>query len=116
MNLTAIERELAVKDLRASADVIDRNGWAQGEYAERQEGKPVETWPVCALGAVNVATSGHPLGGGDWGTIQRFILTKETLSAHVGQSVIDWNDTPGRTAEQVTEAFRACADLIEAGA
>jgi hypothetical protein len=109
-------RKQLVDDLRDSADLIENNGWIQGEFFEERPGVPADKCPVCSIGAVYTVTEGHPVGGsGDWATIQRFIAVKTALHNYLNQGVIDWNDHPKQTAENVIQTFRLVADEIESG-
>ncbi len=84
-------------DLRAAADVLERDGWAQGGLASCGR---------CAIEAVWQVT----------GSIgQRPQDAVETLRAVIPapSSIILWNDKPGRTADEVITALRAAADRAE---
>lgn len=115
--MTPEERQQVVSDLRACADLIEKNGWIQGDFYQEREGVPPVECPVCSVGAMYTVTSGHPSNEVvvDWAGIQRFIAAKTALWEFLPDNIITWNDTPGRTAEEVIQAFRACADMVEAG-
>ena len=83
----------SVKCLRDAADTIDLCGWTQGRF-ETNDGR------VCVSRAL----------GGD-GSLPARLAFVAYLKV---ESMIGWNDTPGRTQEEVTGALRACADQIEA--
>lgn len=106
------DRRQAVADLRAGADVIERNGWHQGYYWLEVAGTPDRDCPVCALGGLNVAINGNPRATG---SLRRY-RAAEALEDHIDAYVPGWNDKPGQTAENVIKAMRACADRLEAGA
>src|SRR2546423_6957485 len=116
-----ITPEQTAADCRAVADVIERNGWHQGSYFYAEPGKPAGQSRLCALGAINVVTHGVPWSP-LWETAARergaavvmAITGYIKASGRAGETLVDWNDEPGRTAEEVTAAFRACADRIEA--
>lgn len=92
--------------LRAAAERIRTGGWCQGRLGDCDG-------PVCALGAIKVAMGGHPLGAlGDTGRAA-LKAVNETVGA---DSLVLWNDAPGRTAEQVIEAFEATARRPKGGA
>ena len=84
-------------DLRAAAEVLRRDGWAQGGLAG--DG-------YCAIEAVwQVA--------GYWG--KRPMEAVESLRGYVPRpgSIIQWNDAPGRTVDEVIAALEAAADAAE---
>jgi hypothetical protein len=100
-------------DLRAAADVLRRDGWTQGDY--------VADGCHCLVGAIVAA-----LGGKDGeGSIPidnqpRALAARRTLAQHFGDmstdwwaDLIDWNDDPDRTADEVIAALEAAADAAE---
>jgi hypothetical protein len=116
--MTPEELQQVVKDLRACADLIEKNGWIQGDFYQEREGVPPVECPVCSVGAMYTVTGGHPSNEGvvDWAAIQRFIGAKNALWEFLPDNIIAWNDAKGRTAEEVIKAFRECADALEAEA
>jgi hypothetical protein len=109
-------RAQLVDDLRDTANLIENNGWTQGDFFAERDGLPPELCPMCSIGAVHTVTSGHPVGGGaDWAGIQRFVAIKNALHNYLNQAIIDWNDHPAQTAENVIQTFRLVADEIESG-
>jgi hypothetical protein len=91
--------------LDAGADYIDAHGWTQRSLA--CDGK------VCARGGMFYALVearkdlGERVAGIDSGII---LAAESALSKHVGcASIPHWNDTPGRSQEEVTQAMRDCA-------
>lgn len=116
MTTIAEVREQTAKDLRDCADLIEKNGWTQGEFYKEVEGVEPPDCPVCSIGAIFTVVEGNPVGGGgEWASIQRAMAAKTAMYRQVDDNVIVWNDAPGRTAEEVISAFRACADEIESG-
>lgn len=114
--MSAEQRQQLVKDLRESADLIERNGWTQGAFWRAVDDKPAEECPVCSLGAIYTTTSGHPDGGsGSWDVIQRFVAVKVALHDYLNEIVIYWNDKDDQTAEEVIRTFRLVADKVESG-
>lgn len=109
--LTEWERRQAAEDLRAGADTIERNGWHQGSYYKRSFPLEPKDCAVCAMGGINIAVSGHPLGLGAAG---RRANAMEALEARTGY-LARWNDADGQTAEVVIKTMRDCADALEAG-
>lgn len=89
-------------DLRAAADLLDREGWTQERFYD------YDTGCRCVAGALRESV---PDGG-------RWAYTVEALARHVGvppfpTSIYDWNDDSGRTADEVIAALRAAADAAE---
>lgn len=109
-------------DLRAAADVLERDGWTQGRYHD-------DDGCHCALGAIAVAIRGSSRPNPDrwkpWAENAIRLRAGAALVAHsVGippdayhhprLDVSDWNDEYGRTAAEVIAALRAAADAAEA--
>jgi hypothetical protein len=112
--MTPEERQQVMKDLRAGADLIEKNGWIQGDFYQEREGVEPIDCPVCSVGGLHAVITGSPTPGrGDWAAIQRYIGAKLALWEYLPTDIIAWNDTPGRTAEEVTAAFRDCANALE---
>ncbi len=99
-------------DLRAAADVLERDGWLQGDYGTRHG-------PKCLAGAVNhVVNGGGSVDdlGGACELEDRAADAVQSVAALLGQGYADitrWNDAPGRTAAEVIAALRAAADRVE---
>lgn len=107
---------IAIADvLDKAAAVIDRNGWTQGDLYDMAQGedRPAQDCRVCAIGAINTAVYGDPM----------YPVRSSQLSTP-GEHAVDlmrdhlrlgsmklavWNDTPGRTADEVTRAMRETA-------
>lgn len=87
-------------DLRAAADVLERDGWRQGELVDSYGCR-------CVLGAMDAAA---PLRREDaveqmWNALADVVGTR---------AIVKWNDAPGRTADEVIAALRTAADRAEA--
>src|SRR4051812_17319567 len=90
--------------LREAADYIGEHGWTQGSYRDYDGG-------VCALGAIASVTGSVVLDcNGDLAALyasdlgdQAVKILKASLSPGKKwpRSVPNWNDDPGRTAEDV---------------
>lgn len=112
-------------DLRKAAQLIKTDGWTQGTYHD-QDGCH------CAAGAIAAATGQHVLGPPvtsiDWDILpgstgwyviadnyewDRRMAAQHELEHHVGDSVASWNDTPGRTVEEVLTALELTARSVE---
>lgn len=98
--------------LRRARAVLVERGWYQGAYSP--EDSDQSTCPVCAYGAINVATSGKP----DDSVDAVGFAAEEALRAVVRdiarQGVVPWNDTPGRTLDEVLAAFDRAIAIAEA--
>ena len=87
-------------DLRAAADVLRRDGWTQELFINQVSGCP------CVAGAL-LDVAGY-----------RWHNAIERLGAHLGigtspLAVYRWNDTTGRTADEVIAALEAAADAAD---
>lgn len=100
--------------LRKAADEIRRRGWYQGDYGSDLSDEGAFTCAVCALGAVNAAAhNGDPWSGMIFSHTQRAGAVF-ALEAVVGTTVPFWNDSPGRTVEEVLDVFERAALAAEA--
>ena len=86
-------------DLRAAADVLERDGWTQGRFYDRS------THARCAVGAIHYVVNHKGV---------RAVQAREAFADHVGEMGSSWNDAVGRTAAEVIAALRAAADRAEA--
>lgn len=78
-----------------AAQRLRDKGWLQGTRGACDG-------PVCLLGALAVACGGHPNGGLN----DAAELVWRTLQGVVGtEYLVHWNDTPGRTADEVIAAL-----------
>lgn len=96
-------------DLRAAADVIERDGWTQGRYHSADGCH-------CALGAIVVATTGRALDPDvdDEAWTDRYRTAVAVLDRHIGRHTPSFNDDPSTTADEVTAALRSAAAAVEA--
>jgi hypothetical protein len=117
--------------LDEAAAVLERNGWYQGDFFQAlrddTDGSdvPPRDCPVCGLGAIMIAAGLDPdtddlqRGTPAWDAALAFavhlgkvepgeatIITTNYVISTIGE---DWNDTDGRTAQDVTGELRACA-------
>ncbi|HEX8106741.1 MAG TPA: hypothetical protein VF516_03385 [Kofleriaceae bacterium] len=83
----------ASKLLLKMADVIETRGHCQ-HLAEDSKGR------VCIVGATNYT-----------GTIKGWCEVIDRMERAMGQRFIEWNNTPGRTKEEVVAKLRAIAFL-----
>lgn len=98
--------------LDKAADHIDRVGWHQGSLYDRERNSKLTLagCPVCAIGAINVALHGEPTftsEGPDAHDVADAVL--EALGI---EGLADWNDEPGRTQAEVTNALRDTAAAL----
>lgn len=85
--------------LRKAADVLERDGWCQGTHTDPYGRR-------CAFGALQVARAYSDIR--DDGSLKVYRLLHERTGG-----VIDWNDAPGRTKQEVLALFRNTADELE---
>ena len=107
-----------VEVLRKAKQAVIELGWQQGQYRKTEtEG------PCCALGACLVAVgaklrrgySGIDEYSADPETMEAFVRARRLLEKAVGGVVVwKWNDTPGRTQDEVLAAFDRAIALAEA--
>lgn len=98
------------------ADMIERDGWHQGDdWPGSRFGAPYRSGtPVCIQGGC-LAVFGLKPGRT---TRQQWRAAPEPaiceVAKFVGEPVSIWNDTPGRTVEQVVAVLRTCALIASA--
>lgn len=82
-------------------DEIEKRGWYQGGF-EGPGGS------VCALGAMKAAMGLRPdaLALNSALNYDQFIAARMAFERVMGENVASWNDTPGRTEDDVLEALR----------
>lgn len=80
-----------------AGELIEKVGWNQGALSN------LRTGTVCMLGAINATLSGNPLTGVPFLHIKEAVVNElyNRLGMAYGHSLAEWNDTPGRTREQV---------------
>jgi hypothetical protein len=88
--------------LRRAAEIIEENGWRQGWKADGDT--------VCVVDAL--AAAWRP-----WSPEVGWLLAadrvKDVLGLWVGTALHDWNDEPGRTKQEVLDAFNRAAQQAE---
>ncbi len=88
------------RDLLKAREVLDRDGWLKGALG-------ANGGPKCATGAVDSVTAGDP-----WAACTaRGRNARHHLRLVITNGVMDWNDAPSRTKQQVLDAFDAAASL-----
>lgn len=103
--------------LDRAAEVIERNGWHQGDYFNRdQEGAGINPadCAVCTRGAINiVATGGNPVNDYDVNGVAAAealdLFLWDTFEAEGRYGIAPWNDAPERTAAEVIAVLREAA-------
>jgi len=93
----------------ACAEEIDK-GWCQNSLGAWYH----STGDVCAVGAMyRVAPTVLGQRGGGQLTLMQFAIRQAAFQQHVGTDHIpDWNDLPGRTKDQVYDAFMGLAKKL----
>jgi len=87
----------AVADvLNGAADLIERDGWTKGRYADE--------FGYCIAGAIDVAA-----GCFDEQLTQEALQARRAVADVVARNPRKWNDAPGRTKAEVVAALRAAA-------
>lgn len=95
----------AGKILEDAAGLVDR-GWCQGRMFL---GTP-EGMKCCIIGAIQVAAADILLGEERVRFYRKADILLSAIAHKAGFDVIaDWNDAPGRTAEEVASALRELA-------
>ena len=89
-------------DLRAAAEVLRRDGWTQGVFHDTTTGCR------CLQGALDAVYAPRERMGAYVESDED--ATYVQLAKIIGTNrVIDWNDKPGRTADEVIAALEAAA-------
>ena len=97
--------------LKETKMLLEREGWKQGSPSYK-EGAPTQRCAYVALldscsGAIPIADE---QGGEDlW---EQFALAHKTLSDMVGGSLVSWNDTEGRTVDEVYQLLDTAAEQV----
>lgn len=86
--------------LRA-AEILDERGWCQRAFNRDDK--------LCAYGALGAAIEGNVLKNTNTNWFNNLINRLKRKNKI--EDLITWNDTKGRTKEQVQAAFRKAADV-----
>lgn len=89
--------------LRKAAEVIERDGWTRGVGTD-------ESGAHCTIGALSVAAAETYT---TWGLAFRAIYNGLRAQGVASPGIVEFNDAPDRTAEEVTALLRFAADLSE---
>ncbi|MFD8117055.1 DUF6197 family protein [Streptomyces microflavus] len=99
----------ATELLGKALEVLERDGWYQGNYCAGSPREDDSGKPVCALGALNRATFGNAWGaraGEACHSSEARERAHNRLFAAIGGAIPTWNDDPGRTYEDVVLTFK----------
>lgn len=101
--------------LRKGADEIRRRGWWQGAYGSDHE--DLKSCSVCAVGALNAADSGTPYPADDLSdahyAASRLLDELVWRDGAGSPGIVNYNDQPGRTVEEVLDLFERAAVAAE---
>lgn len=91
--------------LREAARILERDGWCRGVTQDI-------TGRYCTTGALGKAAL--VLSSDDRVFPSTYLAPCLSLARFLGvDTIVDWNDRPERTAEEVIRSLRACADHLE---
>jgi len=85
-----------------AANLIEERGHAKGALV-RVDGS------MCALGALNCAATGDPLDHQQRHDVSGFMVAFSSLTKRVGGDIVEWNNAPERTKEEVVSELRSAA-------
>lgn len=99
----ASNRTHTLRKLFHEVEALIRHGWCQGTSARNKEGTPVfahhpDACQWCLSGAISKAAAAYPI------PIEADAV--QALSAVTKRAIISWNDTPGRTVEEVLQVIQ----------
>jgi hypothetical protein len=92
--------------LRKTAKLLEDKGWAQLTWGNDTSG-------YCAIGGLRMVQFNYPYSASSDPNYQ--LARKALRTVLGGVDVIAWNDTPGRTAEEVIKLFRKTAAELDHG-
>lgn len=118
--------------LAAAADTLESHGWCQGRlskpvYPDDPNTTP-PSWQFCAIGAIREVHELDLVPGSEYEdmeealcllgysvphTPKEFRVDRSLDGASLETFVALWNDTPGRTKQQVIQHLRTIAQRIE---
>lgn len=110
--------------LRAAAQYLEQDGWIQGAYYDLDGPAAMFIPPADLLGAIGICVYGYAadLDSAEFTPKSPiFHAARRVLTDYLdqagelddGDNLSDWNDKPGRTAEQVIEVCRYAADAYD---
>ncbi|MEU2086732.1 hypothetical protein ABZ569_33285 [Streptomyces albus] len=100
---------------REAARLIESNGLAK-EAMYSSDDLPVMQRPMCTVGALRAAATGHPLNCRSVTVAEAVYFLARTISPGKDPMLrlMRWSDIPGRTAQDVATALRKAAQDAEA--
>ncbi|GAB1693429.1 hypothetical protein [Krasilnikovia sp. M28-CT-15] len=113
---TGEEPVTARRVLQSAALYLERHGWIQGAYYDATTGSFLP--PACLVGAIGMVCYGGPVDAPAQHFDNPGFLDFEEAVLHLdrylliedGSESYEFNDTKGRTLQQVTHALREAAD------
>ena len=98
-------------DLQATADYIKEHGWCQWTWS-------MDDGSVCLSTAIQRVTGGSsdwslPPGSEERRRAVRFHLHTYLMNRGISMHILDFNDDPMRTKEEVIKALEECAGIEE---
>lgn len=102
-------------------NLLETKGWTQDEFARDINGVGVGSLSksatcYCTIGAINAATSALVERNTGWDEERRADLrlnAKRAVRQVIQGGIAMWNDTEGRTKDEVIEALKQAADIVE---
>ena len=85
-----------------AAELLEQKGWCQGTACNA-------AGEHCLLGAIWYARYGHDAPHGPVPSKYKWGEVFDRVAPYTARHPADWNDTPGRTKEEVIAALRAAA-------
>lgn len=102
--MTETQQQRMAELARRAANIIDENGLFQGDFYDPWA-KDSDRCAVCAVGALRLVLANRPDAEPD--DTELLTTTVDSFATFLGvPSIPDWNDEPGRTAEEVVAAYR----------
>ncbi|MFD9259072.1 hypothetical protein [Streptomyces sp. NPDC059538] len=105
--------------LTDAAEILRRNGHNKGTYFELRADLPAIERPVCALGAILIATEGAPYPTNPGMFSEDAFEAAKVLARSIHSTVVDddpveriadWNDAEDRTPGEVMQAMTRAAE------
>lgn len=96
--------------LNRAADEIETRGHFKGMLGH--DPYAPETCRVCLYGALNAARTGDPFADDTTAVPESALF--EVLGLNTTADLVDWNDDPDRTADEVVAVLREAAKLVAA--
>lgn len=94
------------KFLEEAINLIETTGWSQGAYQRNEKGEAcppgVQASSYCILGAIRAVSRDEDITA----------LMRVELTHRLGCSVVEFNDHPERTKEEVLEKLKQIKDSL----